>query len=542
MIRPSPRPWWLAAVATAVVAAVVATLASGPDPQQRRPRPSSGRGRGAKAPATPDRPPILRGENGLIRAYDLILDARFDLVDAELRRACGPAPPEACDVLAATALWWRILADPYDRSLDDEFSTAVERAIGTTESWTTRAPDDAEAWFYLGGAYAARVQWRVLREERVAAARDGKRIKQALERAVELAPGLEDAYFGIGLYQYYADVAPVAAKVFRFLLLLPGGNKEEGLAQMLRARNGGRLLHGEADYQLHLIYLWYERQPGRALELLRGLQERYPGNPIFPAQVAEIQDTYLHDVAASLESWRALLASAREERVNLPALADAQARLGAARQLETLQESDRAIELLQALVARQAQAPYSTLALAQLRLGEAYDRLGSREAAVGAYQGAVAAAPDDDPYKVRVKAAELIRRAPSPRIAEAYRLSLEGWRSFEDHDLPAAAAALERSLALNVDEPVAHYRFGRVLAARHDDAGALAHFELSIRNARTCPAPILATAYLEAARLYERAGRRDDSVRAYTSATTLFGGAQETRTAATRALARLTKR
>ena len=64
-----------------------------------------------------------------------------------------------------------------------------------------------------------------------------------------------------------------------------------------------------------------------------------------------------------------------------------------------------------------------------------YDRLGSREAAVGAYQGAVAAAPDDDPYKVRAKAAELIRRAPSPRIAEAYRLSLEGWRSFEDHDL-----------------------------------------------------------------------------------------------------------
>jgi hypothetical protein len=52
----------------------------------------------------------LRGADGLARAYDVILDARFNTLDAELQRACGPAPPEACEVLAATALWWRIPA------------------------------------------------------------------------------------------------------------------------------------------------------------------------------------------------------------------------------------------------------------------------------------------------------------------------------------------------------------------------------------------------------------------------------------------------
>jgi hypothetical protein len=54
----------------------------------------------------------LRGVEGLARAYDYILDARFDQADVELGRACGPAPREACDVLTATALWWRILLDP----------------------------------------------------------------------------------------------------------------------------------------------------------------------------------------------------------------------------------------------------------------------------------------------------------------------------------------------------------------------------------------------------------------------------------------------
>ena len=62
----------------------------------------------------------IRGVDGLIRAYDVILDGRFDQVDAELRRACGPAPPEACDVLAATAIWWQILLDPQNQSLDEE--------------------------------------------------------------------------------------------------------------------------------------------------------------------------------------------------------------------------------------------------------------------------------------------------------------------------------------------------------------------------------------------------------------------------------------
>ncbi len=327
--------------------------------------------------------------------------------------------------------------------------------------------------------------------------------------------------------------------MLRFLLLLPGGNKQEGLAQMLRARNGGRLLQGEADYQLHLIYLWYERQPARALELLRGLQKRYPDNPVFPAQIAEIQDTYLHDVTASLDGWRGLLSMARDQRVNLPGIAEAQARLGAARQLETLHQSDRALELLQGIVTRQAQAPYSSLALALLRIGEAHDRLGARAAAVAAYQSAAAAAPDDDPYKVRAKTAELIRRIPNPKLAEAYRLSLDGWRSLEENDVAAAADALERSLLLNAEDPVTRYRFGRVLEARRDEAGALAQFEVTIRNPRTCPGPILATAYLEAARLYERTGRRADAIRTYTAATTVFGGAQETRTAATRALARL---
>src|SRR4029078_2482730 len=123
-------------------------------------------------------------------------------------------------------------------------------AIAETEAWTAAEPGTAQAWFYAGAASSVRVQWRVVRAQRLAAARDGKHIKDALEQALALDPGLQDAYFGIGLYHYYAGVAPMAAKLLRCMLLLPGGDREAGLREMLRARSG-QVLRSEADYQLH---------------------------------------------------------------------------------------------------------------------------------------------------------------------------------------------------------------------------------------------------------------------------------------------------
>jgi tetratricopeptide (TPR) repeat protein len=484
-------------------------------------------------------PRELRGVEGLVRAYDFILEARFDQVDAELRKACPPAPREACEVLAATALWWRIQLDPHSRAFDPEFSAAVEKAIASTEDWTDRDPDRAEAWFYLGGAYAARVQWKVLRDEKLSAARDGKRILQALEQAVELDPALDDAYFAMGMYKYYADVAPAAARMLRFLLLLPGGDKKLGLEQMLRARARGKLLQGEADYQLSIIYLWYEEETARAIHLLEALHDHYPGNPLFLSQIARIQDIYQHDITASMATWRTLLAAAREQRSNAPVLAEAESRLELARLLDGLHQTDYAIEHLEAVIALKPNAPFGALPLAHLRLGEARDRLGARAEAIESYRTAQALARVGDVHGVRSAAASRLRRPPDPRDAEAYRLSLQGWRRLEQNDVAGAAASLERALELDRDDAVTRYRIGRVMQARKEDAAALIQFETAIRNARRCPAPILGNAYLEAARLHERASRRDQAISYYRIASTLFGAAAETKSTATRALTRL---
>lgn len=345
----------------------------------------------------------------LTRAYNIIFDARFADLPSLLAQACGPAPKEACQLLEAVSLWWQIQLDPFNTSRDEVFESRVEAAIAAAEAWTVREPQRAEAWFYLGGAYGARVQWRVLRGARFAAARDGKRIKDALERAVALDPSMADAYFGIGLYHYYAAVAPAAARMLQWLLLLPGGDRVRGLEEMHRARSAGLLVRGEADYQLQVLYVWYEKQPVRALELLTGLMDRHPRNPHFRQAAAEIQDFYIDDTAASLRTWQALLDAARRRAVSAPELAEASARLGIASQLDQLSQGEAALEHLRAVIAARPPAPFGAVARAHLQLGETLDHLGRRVEAAAAYRAAIAAAGASDPLGIAAKARTFLR-------------------------------------------------------------------------------------------------------------------------------------
>jgi tetratricopeptide (TPR) repeat protein len=376
------------------------------------------------ASATAQASSPLTGGPMLVAAYDAIFDARFDDVPPLLARACegttgsvhplngsALAPPEACQLLDVVSSWWRIQLDPNNRSRDDAFRRKADASIEAIDAWTIREPMRAEAWFYLGGAYGARAQWRVLRGERLAAARDGKRIKDALERALALDPSLQDAYFGIGLYHYYADVAPAAAKFLRWLLLMPGGNRVQGLQEMLKARESGQLLRSEADYQLHLIYLWYEMQPDRALDLLRTLHARHPRNPHFLQRIAEVEDVYLHDTEATLRTWQQLLDAAHAGRVAEPEMSETLARLGLARQLEKRLESNAAIAHLRAVLDLKPTAPYGALARARLLLGDAYAHRGRRDEAIAAYRAALDSVPDGDPDRIAPAARAGLRSA-----------------------------------------------------------------------------------------------------------------------------------
>jgi len=364
-----------------------------------------------RSPQAPPSPHIrgLTAPTAIGRVYDAIFDARFAAVRSLLTQTCPPAPREVCQLLDAVSLWWQIQMDQHNRANDAAFESRIDGAIVATEAWTTREPTRAEAWFYRGAAYAARVQWRVLRGSRFAAARDGARIKHAVEQAITLDPTMTDAYFGIGLYHYYAAVAPPATRMLRWLLLLPGGDRAGGLEEMRRARAGGLLVRDEADYQLHLVDVWYEKDYRGALEYLEELIERHPRNPHFRQASAEILDFYVDDTAASLRTWESLLHAARRREVEEAEMAEVSALLGVASQLDQLSQSDAALDHLHRVIAARPAAPYGAVARAQLQLGDALAHLGRRAEASAAYRAAIDEAASDDPLRIASRARDALR-------------------------------------------------------------------------------------------------------------------------------------
>jgi tetratricopeptide (TPR) repeat protein len=467
-------------------------------------------------------------------------------VPALLTAACAPpsgaqenlAPREACTVLEAVASWWRIRLDVNDVTGDRTFTALVERAISDSEAWTVREPRRAEAWFYLGASYAARSQWRSVRGETLAAARDGKRIKDALEQAVRLDPGLRDARFGIGLYQYYADVVPGALKLLRWLLLLPGGDRAAGLRAMEEGRTGARLVRGEADYQLHLVYLWYEHAPERALELVRTLRARYPRNPHFAVVEADLHDVHRSDPIAALDVWRGLVDAAAAGRVELPAMAAARGRLGLAMQLDQLGDTDRAIDELRRLLASAPPSPVGIAAEAHLELGRALDRLGLRTEAAAEYKAALASIPAGDPLRTAARTRDAMHRPPAADDALAYRLSLEGWRALERGNRADAAPLLSRALALRPHDPATRYRHARLRLAEGRAAEAVAALEAVVSDPAT-PPHVYAAACYHAARSLEQQGMIPRAVELYRQVVDAFGADAVLKADAARALRRL---
>ena len=192
-------------------------------------------------------------------------------------------------------------------------------------------------------------------------------------------------------------------------LLLPGGNRSAGMEQMLRAGDTGRLVSSEVDYQLHVIDVWYEKQPARALERLGRLRSRHPHNPHFPQAMAEIEDFYLDDTAASLRTWTTLLEAAQRGQVAESALAQANARLGIASQLDQLSRGEAALEHLHALLDARPTAPFAVIARAHLQLGQTLEHLGRYADATAAYRAAIEAAGRNDPLEIATRARTSLR-------------------------------------------------------------------------------------------------------------------------------------
>ena len=215
-------------------------------------------------------------------------------------------------LLEAEALWWKI------------YCTSAERKYNTVDAWShVRGPEDdaylaladkvarlaeaaiaksdtAEMELYVGTGYAMRARLAALRYEKMPAARAGVEARKHLLRCLELDPNMADAYTGLGLYNYYVDTLSAIAKVLRFFMGIPGGNKGVGLHQLEMAVAKGELTQTEARFYMAKNLRNDDRDYAHAAEAAARLTSEFPENPLFLLLAGDIAAKLgLNDEAAA---------------------------------------------------------------------------------------------------------------------------------------------------------------------------------------------------------------------------------------------------
>ena len=212
-----------------------------------------------------------------------------------------------------------------------------------------------------------------------------------LARVREIDPRHHDAQFGLGLYDYYADVLPRVAKVVRFLARMPGGDRKRGLQSIEDAGLRSTLHRTEARVQLYEIYAFYEDQPGRAMDEMETLRRAYPTHPLWALKALEHLRARLGAYGEAVAAGRAILARAARGEANyagrwVPALA----RLEMGHALVSDLRPGEARPLLRAVVDDGLPGNPAGLARAQYLLGASLEMDAERAAALPYYRQASA--------------------------------------------------------------------------------------------------------------------------------------------------------
>ena len=216
---------------------------------------------------------------GIHALFDLnypVADSLFgEVIERYLRHPAGY-------FFSAMIDWWHIAVDPDTTAFDNALAWKLHKTISVCDTILDSDDVDLVALFFKGGAIGYLGELDAYRERWVAAAEEGKRGLEILQRAQQLAPTNYDIMLGEGLYDYYAVKIPEEYPFVKpFMLFFPSGDKQLGL-QFLRASAAkARYANYEAMYQLLRIYSTYENNPFQAIDIARQLHALFPDNVLF---------------------------------------------------------------------------------------------------------------------------------------------------------------------------------------------------------------------------------------------------------------------
>lgn len=361
-------------------------------------------------PASILQDPVFQEEARLGLKY--MYDMDFGAADEVFGRLTARYPDHPVGpYLQAMLPWWAIQLEPEDPAQDELVFDGMKRVIDMSERRLKKNPADVDALFFKAGAHALRGRLHADRRHWLKAARDGQNALGALKEVVKRDPDNHDLYFGLGLFDYLADVVPKQHKILRpFSRLFPKGNKDRGITELERAMKQGQFVATEAAYALLQIHYVFEKDYMASLRYAHWLRARHPDNSIFHVYEGRIYERLgrFREAARTFQEVRSRHAKGQSGYTD----AMAEQALYLLARVEMWQDHhNEALAYIQQLERLTATRPVNEYkALGLLRKGMAFDAMGKRQAAVRCYRDVLAMKSYEGDSDIRSRAKTFLKK------------------------------------------------------------------------------------------------------------------------------------
>ena len=325
------------------------------------------------------------------RGIDHIYNLKFEQAEGEFRKlAVMDSTHPAGPFFLAMTDWWRIMIDLENTRYDERFHRQLDRVIDLCDERLDRDENDVTALFFKGGALGFKGRMKFHRDDWFGAADAGRKALPIVQDASSADPQNYDVFLGTGIYNYYAAVIPEQYPVAKPLMLfIPAGDKEKGIRQLQTAAQKGKYARTEAAYFLMQLYYQFEKRYADALAIALDLNARYPDNMLFHKYVGRCHVS-MGAWGPAEEVFRDIAGRCERKLPGYNAVTEREARyyLGVTAQNRgehepALREFLRCDELSRGL---DREGPSGFMAMANLKMGMAYDALGRKELAAAQYR------------------------------------------------------------------------------------------------------------------------------------------------------------
>jgi tetratricopeptide (TPR) repeat protein len=159
------------------------------------------------------------------------------------------------------------------RALDEQ----LKHSIDIAKDYKDRFNDSAGSYFHLALANSIKALYHIVDRSYIKGYWYGRKAKSDLNKVVELDSAYYDAYVGLGLFHYYADLLPGFLKFIAGILGFDG-DRVKGKGEIYRTARKGHFFKIESEFLYHSIGYFLEGSKNKAFLSLQKMYNQFPTN------------------------------------------------------------------------------------------------------------------------------------------------------------------------------------------------------------------------------------------------------------------------